>query len=109
MKLIDLISTVSLEDVELYHSEEEFEEENATITNLELSLFSEAGKEHYKDVLNADIESMRGGNGEVIHIFLSGVEAEKISRLSMDMAGYIDEEHYELYFPVIDKDAEVER
>lgn len=84
-------------DCELYHNEEEIEEQNATISVLHKDIFTEAGKEKYADVLNANVVKIYSNQG-VVNFVLDNVKPRRLAQFSMAVEGYVSEKDFAMCF-----------
>lgn len=91
IKLRDLIS-IPMEDIHLVHNDEEID--LATIVELKSDTLTEAGREEWADVLNADVVRIfEGAYG--LQLEFAGVDAQRLADFSMMLAGYCSCENYE--------------
>lgn len=89
--LRDLLNT-PMEDVHLLHQDVEIEP--ATIVELSESTLTDAGKQAWADVLDAQVcQIYEGFYGHQID--LKGVKPSRLQDFSMMLAGYCSEENYE--------------
>lgn len=91
LKLKDLL-TVSLEDIHLIHSDEEID--LATICKLNSDTLTNAGKEEWADVLNAEVHRIFNGICG-LQMEVSGVKPQRLSDFSFMLAGHCLEQVYE--------------
>lgn len=90
-KLQDLMR-VPLEDIHLVHSDEDIE--LATIVELRSDTLTQAGREEWADVLNADVVRIfHGIYGTQVEC--SGVEPQRLADFSFMLAGYCSAQDYE--------------
>lgn len=90
-KLRDLLHT-KWEDLHLIHHE--IENEPSTIVELDESTLTDAGKEAWVDVLNADVLRVYTGYYG-LQMELAGVKASRLDALSSMLAGYCSVQDYE--------------
>lgn len=90
-KLQDLVR-VPLEDIHLVHSDEDIE--LATIVELKSDTLTQAGREEWADVLNADVVRIFHGIYGV-QVECSGVNPQRLGDFSLMLAGYCSEQDYE--------------
>lgn len=90
-RLRDMLHT-KWEDIHLVHNE--IENEPSTIVELDESTLTEAGKEAWADVLNADVLRVYTGLYG-LQMELGGVKASRLDAFSSMLAGYCSVQDYE--------------
>lgn len=91
IRLRDMLHT-KWEDIHLVHNE--IENEPSTIVELDESTLTEAGKEAWADVLNADVLRVYTGLYG-LQMELGGVKASRLDAFSSMLAGYCSVQDYE--------------
>lgn len=95
MKLLDLIKSVRLFDIDMVHEDADINDEYASIVELDINTFTAYGLEYYKEALNANVIAI---NGLYNHIVVGDVDPDAIRVLLSDLAGYCASTHYGLCF-----------
>jgi hypothetical protein len=94
MTLKETLTSQSFEDIHLVH--QNVDNDPATIVELHSGTLTEAGKEAWADVMNAEVISVfKGVHG--LQILLRGVKASRIDDFSRMLAGYCSVEDYDTW------------
>lgn len=93
MKLLELIKSVRLLDIDIVH--EDVDDEFPSIVELDITTFTAYGLEYYKKALDATVIDI---NGSYHHIVVGDVDPDDIGLFLADLAGYCPAKHYDLCF-----------
>ncbi len=86
-------------DLDLYHDEYELDNE-ATMSGVNMGMFTPEGLKAFEDVLNAEVVKS-GARGEKWYAaIVSGVPYKRVEKLQWAQSGYIDEETYDKWFKI---------
>lgn len=91
MTLMETLANRTYEDIHLVH--DAIENEPATIVELHSGTLTEAGKEAWADVLNAEVLSEYEGIYG-LQLQLKGAKASRLDAFSLMLAGYCSESDY---------------
>ena len=91
MKLGELINTVQLENVDIFH--DEYEIDYATVVFLNKNTITDDGKAEWKDVLDSDVVLFKDDV-----LLVRGCKSSRLSAFEYALAGYCSEKNYAKWF-----------
>ncbi|GHU55157.1 hypothetical protein AGMMS49975_16570 [Clostridia bacterium] len=98
MKLRELLESYNSkpQDVDLYHWD--YDEESATMVDLSMKGFTEAGLEEFKNVLDAEVVRVTAEGENWVSVFVKGVNHNRVAELSYAHSGNVTQEEYDRLF-----------
>jgi len=90
--LRELITGGKIEEVDIFHNLEDMGD-YASVVELSIGMFTEAGLEAWKDVLDSQVVLIFGNN---MHV--EGCTAARLRSFEFSLAGYVSDTLYQMWF-----------